>query len=111
MHSFGISPKSRYKQQEGSGVPDAYTSDGGIRLSGSASGVASLAGQTTVAIIVVCVALLHFILVALISLTATFSKSQDRRYAALDALKVLTRYKPQAEQSTPRTSAEDDRSK
>ena len=108
MHSFGISQRSPYKQQEGLGDACAYTSDGGIRLAGSASGVASLEGQTTVAIIVVCVALLHYSLVTLISLTATFSKNEARRDAALQVLRILTRQMPRAEKAISRASAEGD---
>lgn len=111
MHSLGISQRSPYRQQKGSGDACAYTSDGGIRIKGSVSGVASLAGQTTVAIIVVCVALLNYILVALISLTATFSKSQERRDAALQVLRILTKHALQAEKVISRASEEGDSSK
>jgi len=105
--SFRINGDCPIWQQKGSGDVYAYTPDGGIRLKGSASGIASLAGQTTVAIIALCAALVHYILVALISLTATFSKSETKRDAALEVLKVLTRQASRAEHVSPSTSETD----
>jgi len=43
-------------------------------VSAPASGVAIVVGQTTVAIMALCAVLPHYILVALISLTATFPR-------------------------------------
>jgi hypothetical protein len=62
----------------------------------------------TVAIMVLCAALLHYILVTLISLTATFSKSEVRRESALEVLRVLTRYAPRAKHTDSSTSADAD---
>jgi hypothetical protein len=58
---------------------------------------------------VVCVALLHCILIALISLTAIFAKSEKTRDAALDVLRVLTRHAAQVEQAAARRSTEANR--
>lgn len=71
---------------------------------GTAYGVASLAGQSTVAIAALFVAIVHVVLVALFSITATFSKKELRRDAALKVLKVLTGYGHSKDAVEPSTS-------
>jgi hypothetical protein len=54
--------------------------------------VASLTGESRIAVFALSIAVIHITLVAAASMTAIFSGKEVRRKAALEVLKVLSRY-------------------